>query len=503
MIQMFCTKCGFENADNARFCGNCGDAFPQQPPRQQDAASGSVVTPPPESNTQVPPVPSYQAPPAPQTPPSAAYHQPAWNNGNPQTERPVTPEMLNSQWYYLVNQLVYGPVSAASLSQLVHNRILNFDTPVKMVSQANPADIPWTPINKTMMMDIYYSGAWHQNTENDVFSSGMKAIKNTINTITGDSGKLNISFSQLFSDVFKKHSSEEADQIFISGTSLTTPPESELSSGWPKPWLFSRVFLMLMASFGILWTCCLAFGWQNSANVIPGMIFMGALAVPFSVVVFFLEINVPRNVSFFEVIKVFFIGGAFSLLLTFFLGQIVEIGKLDYWGAILVGIVEEIGKFAALLFFIRKTNTKYILNGLLIGAAVGAGFAVFETAGYALNMSQYYNQITDILFLRGVLAIGGHVAWAAVSGAAIMMVKKDQPLSSKHVFSGKFLQLFIIPVILHAIWDMPIPVPTGLQNLFPVQILLTVAIWFFLIKLVNSGLRQVEEISKRNEASQL
>ena len=166
-------------------------------------------------------------------------------------------------------------------------------------------------------------------------------------------------------------------------------------------------------------------------------------------------------------------------------------------------VSELLSALLALLFFIRKTNTKYILNGLLIGAAVGAGFAVFETAGYALNMSQYYNQITDILFLRGVLAIGGHVAWAAVSGAAIMMVKKDQPLSSKHVFSGKFLQLFIIPVILHAIWDMPIPVPTGLQNLFPVQILLTVAIWFFLIKLVNSGLRQVEEISKRNEASQL
>ena len=34
----------------------------------------------------------------------------------------------------------------------------------------------------------------------------------------------------------------------------------------------------------------------------------------------------------------------------------------------------------------RSTRYKYILNGILFGATVGAGFACFETAGYALNM---------------------------------------------------------------------------------------------------------------------
>ena len=33
----------------------------------------------------------------------------------------------------------------------------------------------------------------------------------------------------------------------------------------------------------------------------------------------------------------------------------------------------------------RKIDKPYILNGCLFGAAVGAGFAAFESAGYAFN----------------------------------------------------------------------------------------------------------------------
>lgn len=488
MIVMFCPNCGFQNADNARFCGKCGFAFKQvaaAAPRNPEPAPNSIP-------------PAYVSP-EPARPQGGTNQTPPPGNGAP--PRPITPEMLNTQWYYQIAQNVYGPASSVILLNLLHNNVINLNTPVRTApTPADPNGSGWRLLSQTMLMDIYYSGLWKQGGSEDVFASSVNAIKKTINNITGDSGKLNITFSQLFSDVLKKHTSEEADQIFISGTSLTTPPESALASDWPKPWLFSRVFLVLAASFALLWACCLAFGYESARNVIPGMIFMGAMAVPFSVIIFFMELNVPRNISFYQTAKVFFIGGALSLLITLFLDQVFPIEELDYAGALVTGIVEEIGKLVAVLIFIRGTKTKYILNGLLIGAAVGAGFAVFETCGYALFHSQGFDDIINTLFLRGFLSFGGHVAWAAITGAAIVMVKKDAPLSAQHIFSGKFLQLFIIPIILHFLWDSPISgyVPENLRNLYPVQILLTVAAWFFLVKIINSGLKQIESIHSQN-----
>ena len=168
---------------------------------------------------------------------------------------------------------------------------------------------------------------------------------------------------------------------------------------------------------------------------------------------------------------------------------------MDYIGAILVGIVEETAKLLTVLIFVRQLKPKYILNGLLIGAATGAGFAVFETAGYALYQSNSFDGILNILFLRSVLSIGGHVAWAAISGAAIVMVMKGEPLSSKHVFSAICLRLFAVSVVLHAIWDMPIDLG---RDICFIQILLTVIVWVFLIKLINTGLKQIENQNKES-----
>ena len=59
------------------------------------------------------------------------------------------------------------------------------------------------------------------------------------------------------------------------------------------------------------------------------------------------------------------------------------------FGASAAGIIEEPAKLGALLILMRGGRIKkypYILNGLLLGAAVGCGFAAFESAGYALNI---------------------------------------------------------------------------------------------------------------------
>ena len=160
----------------------------------------------------------------------------------------------------------------------------------------------------------------------------------------------------------------------------------------------------------------------------------------------------------------------------------------------LIGLVEEAAKAVIVAIFLFKSKkSKYILNGLLVGAAVGAGFAAFETAGYILRygLSGGLQTMLEIIKLRGFLAPGGHVAWAAIEGAALMYVKGFDKLDKKHINDKRFLLICLIPVVLHGIWDMPIELPYYL-----VQIAMTIIAWIVIIYFINLGLKQIDEAKK-------
>ena len=208
----------------------------------------------------------------------------------------------------------------------------------------------------------------------------------SIGRLAGNDESLKLNLRDMFSEVFKSHTKDEADDVFIAGTKRTTPHINEVSEEWGRPWVFSRVFLALGITFLALWILTNIFG---NANAIPGMIFIGALLVPISGLIFFFESNAFKNISIFDVMRMFFIGGVLSLISTMILYQFVTFStESQYYGimtitdAFIVGFVEELGKATVVILFINYLKTNKILNGLLIGAAVGAGFAVFESAGY-------------------------------------------------------------------------------------------------------------------------
>lgn len=318
---------------------------------------------------------------------------------------------------------------------------------------------------------------------------------NKVNRMAGESGKVDLNLRDLVTNVFKSHTIEERENIFICGTAKTTPKESEISYEWPKPWLYSRVFVLFAVTFIVLVFLLKIF---KNSNAYPGIIFIGALAVPFSLLVFFWEVNAPRNINIFDVTKIFFIGGVFSLFTTLLLDSVFFTGKLDYSGAVLTGIIEEVGKLIVVAYFLRSKKEKYILNGLLLGAAVGAGFAVFETAGYAFNYLTGTGQVSvmmEVIYSRGILAFGGHTVWAAISGAALAMVKKDNILTMSHIQDFRFLKFFAIVIGLHAVWDMPISNSRDLPYI--PQIILTGIAWVIILVLINAGLKQISRLNSR------
>lgn len=128
----------------------------------------------------------------------------------------------------------------------------------------------------------------------------------------------------------------------------------------------------------------------------------------------------------------------------------------SFSAAMLVGLIEETCKALAVIWFIRNRKLHSELDGVILGAAAGAGFATLETIGYALTA--YFGGFGDIggvtalnqtLLLRGLLAIFGHVTWTAIVVGAVW---RDRGQSNFKLTFGVLLA-FATAVTLHGLWD--------------------------------------------------
>jgi protease PrsW len=237
------------------------------------------------------------------------------------------------------------------------------------------------------------------------------------------------------------------EDIFAVGTATTTPPLSEVVSGWPRPRVWWRILLGAIVTYLLLRMGITEF---DNANFLPGLVVIGSFVVPLSVVVFFFEMNTPRNVSIYQIGKMMLLGGTAGLLLTMLLSEIIPgSGTGKILPALLTGAIEESGKALALLLVLRQVRWRWQLNGLLFGAAVGAGFAGFESAGYALQSRGIFNSI----LWRGLLSPGGHVIWTAMIGAALWQARGEKPFSWELLRHPVVVRRWIVAVVLHGLWD--------------------------------------------------
>ncbi|MDQ0200062.1 PrsW family intramembrane metalloprotease [Neobacillus ginsengisoli] len=290
-------------------------------------------------------------------------------------------------------------------------------------------------------------------------------------------------FRNIFSRVFRRHSDLEAERLFIVGTALTTPKIEEVKETWPKPWLFARVFLIALIAYVGLYLGVILF---RNINFIPGLIVVGAFAVPFTTLIFFWEMNAPQNIAIYKIVYVVFIGGILSMLVALVFYDILR----NNINPITIGIVEELAKVITVIYFVRNLKYRYVLNGLLLGAAVGAGFAAFETAGYALRalLSGSFHSLFFTILVRSIFAPGGHVAWAALTGAAICRIQGNKKFELNLMLKPKFARIFVLVVFMHALWDAP------LQGIFPVgQLILMAASWILVFRMIHIGLKEIAD----------
>lgn len=284
-----------------------------------------------------------------------------------------------------------------------------------------------------------------------------------------------VTIADFFSDTLKKHEPGAGAKVFMAGTPLSTPTPDRMLSEWQKPWLWARVMAV-----GLLFCLiCYASASSLSALVFP-LLSLGALVIPISILIFFWEANIPRDIPLYTLIVIFLIGGVISLALVPF---VPELGEEASFAA----FVEEPTKLIALSIFLYRLDKKYIFDGILIGAAVGTGFAAMENMAYVFTSSAP----VDLLIMRSILSLGGHITWAAAYGGALALVKGSEKLQMKHFTDKRFLVYLAASMALHFIWNSDFsiaPLPLFVDVKYVILCGLAV---FSVFTLMKQGITQV------------
>ncbi len=249
--------------------------------------------------------------------------------------------------------------------------------------------------------------------------------------------KRSISWGDIFSDVWKKHRKDQRTALLTKGMGSHIPAPNRMLSDWQKPWLFARILIAGLILSVLIGISCVIF---PGYGMLLMLCLLPAFVVPLSVMLFYWEMNIPGNISIYEALLLTLLGGCLSLTVTGIMRTVFPgISEI----AFLAGpLPEELAKCLIVTIFLCRKKYNYGLQGILIGGAVGVGFSAMESAGYALQIFDIGIQnamgtniiirsMADILVRRGVLAIGGHVVWAALYGGALALIKGKGKMSPK------------------------------------------------------------------------
>ncbi|MQY32357.1 hypothetical protein SRB17_03050 [Streptomyces sp. RB17] len=214
-----------------------------------------------------------------------------------------------------------------------------------------------------------------------------------------------------------------------------------------------------------LWRRCLGGGlalWGLAAWVtyetrismlLPTLILLGSFLVPVAFVLWAYERH-GRDLGVSAILGSFLAGGTLGVL-----GASLTQSYLLHPSAALfagVGLIEEAAKLAALVFVLRRQPAvRGLRAGLVLGAAVGFGFAALESAGYAVNAAVStegldLRALLETEIPRGLLAPFGNGLWTAIAGGVLLSRRR---LNGRFRCSAPVVGTCLAVSLLHTLWD--------------------------------------------------
>lgn len=214
-------------------------------------------------------------------------------------------------------------------------------------------------------------------------------------------------------------------------------------------WSWLKILVSGLLLFYLLERALVATG---NPNFVPSLLMVGTFTIPLAFCALLYTRARQPDVPWVTLGLCVIWGGV--------LGTVVA-GRLEYdtvrqlggLPTLFIGVIEELAKLIVPIFFLFRKPHHNEYDGIIIGAASGAGFAALESMGYGLvALLLSHGNVTatvQLLLFRSILAPAAHIAWTGLLAGALWHAKN-------HPGPGRFrlfIYTFIGVVLLHALWD--------------------------------------------------
>jgi len=214
-------------------------------------------------------------------------------------------------------------------------------------------------------------------------------------------------------------------------------------NAWLKVLSTGTVFYILLVMALLL---------TSNSNLFPSLVMVGNFMVPIAYVSFLYERRNLSRLTMPTVSLAFLYGGLVGLVAASILEPIF-ISQLNLGGILKIGFIEEFAKILGVLVIARHRRHDSEMAGLILGAAVGMGFAALESTGYAftifLKSSGSISATIGVTLLRGLLSPLGHGTWTAILASVLFR----ESLNGHFRINLSVIGAYLLVSILHALWD--------------------------------------------------
>jgi RsiW-degrading membrane proteinase PrsW (M82 family) len=198
-----------------------------------------------------------------------------------------------------------------------------------------------------------------------------------------------------------------------------TPVGSVKHNSWWRVLLFGLIFYFVSLFLLIL---------TGNPNLFPTVVLVGTFLIPVTYVAFFYDRRHLSRLTVPAVTQGFVYGGLLGVLAASVLEPIF-IRSLSLVNVFAVGLIEEFAKIIGILVIARHHRHNSEMDGLILGAAAGMGFAALESNGYAftafLQSGGSLSVTVFVTLLRGILSPIGHGTWTAI--LASVLFRESEP----------------------------------------------------------------------------
>jgi RsiW-degrading membrane proteinase PrsW (M82 family) len=259
------------------------------------------------------------------------------------------------------------------------------------------------------------------------------------------------------------HVAVGAFKFTFSNPNYTPPPLAASSNSTVQKFLglplYLRVGAISLTIAGLLYLLLVV---SDNPNLVPVTLLAMAAAIPLPAICYLIDKYDGKRLSFYTLAITFVSGGTVGIIaamIAFMVGEVATCGLILV--PIFAGILEEPAKLLATAWRWRHPGYDRPIDGLLLGAVSGFGFAVFETAGYGFTAMQEAEEkglsaVLQIMVLRGLSGPFGHPIWSGLLAAAFWQCGRNL---RRATHSRTFQIAFLWAIGLHAIWNASAVVP--------------------------------------------